>query len=179
MAVCSAIVARDLGRIITLHFLLSTKLGNMPKLLAVHAKGNASIDNLASIVQAREMLLAVLRPPLDFTRTVGLLGKSIRNSVLLVNVALDVHIGEDLDEGSLSGDEPETKVLVDESLLELTVCYLTIDSLDVLLHSFLDIVEILLSSGLLDFLPGRLGRNIGDIVSVDLASILAILSHVT
>ncbi|KAI6752750.1 hypothetical protein HG530_013502 [Fusarium avenaceum] len=151
----------------------------MSKLLAVHAKGNTSIDNLAGIVQAREMFLTVLGPSLDLTGTVGLLDKSIRNSVLLVNVTLDVHVGENLDKGALSGDEPETKVLVNESLLELAVCHLAIDSLDVLLYGFFDIVEILLDSGLLDFLPGRLSGNIGNVVSVDFASILAILSHVT
>jgi hypothetical protein len=151
----------------------------MPKLLAVHAKRNTSVDNFASIVQAREQFLAVLRPPLDLTGTIGLLDKSIRNSVLLVNVALDVHVGEDLNEGALSGDEPETKVLIDQSLLELTVCYLAVDSLDVLLYGFLGIVDILLDNSLLDFLPGHLGGNIGNVVSVDLARVLAILSHVT
>lgn len=96
MAICTTVVARDLRAVGAFHLLLGAKLGNVAKLLTVVAKRETSVNDLASIVQALEELLAGLGPPLNLPGTVGLFNKAVRHSVLLVDVALKVHVGEDL-----------------------------------------------------------------------------------
>jgi hypothetical protein len=178
MAICAAVEARDLWSVGTFHLLLGTKLGDVTKLLAVGAKRNTSIHNLASVVQALKEFLPVLGPPLNLSGTVRLFDEAVRNSVLLVDVALKIHVGEDLNEGSLSRNEPETDALLNQRLLKLAVGDIATNGLDVLIHGFFGVVDISLGDCLLDLVPGNVGVYISNVIAVDLARLLAVLSEV-
>lgn len=178
MAIRTAVEAGDLDRITAFHLLLSTKLRDMSKLLAVQAKRNTSIHDFASVVQTREKLIAALGPSFKLARTICLLDKAIRNGIFLVDMALEIHVGENLDERSLSRNEPETNALVDQSFLELAIGNVAIHCLDVLLNSLLGVVDVSLNGGLFDFVPGVIGADISDVVAVNLARLFAILAHV-
>ncbi|KAI6748936.1 hypothetical protein HG531_007883 [Fusarium graminearum] len=178
MTICATVVARDLRAVGAFHLLLGAELGNMAKLPTVAAKRETSVNDLASIVQALEELLAGLGPALNLPGSVGLFNKAIRHSVLLVDVALKVHVGEDLNQGALSGNEPEANVMVDQGLLKLAVGDFAFNALYVLVYGFFGVVNILLGNCLLDLLPGNLRVHIGNVVTVDLARFLAVLSEV-
>lgn len=178
MAICAAVEARDLGCVSAFHLLLSAKLGRVAKFLAVSAKRNTSIDDLASVVEAFKELCPVLGPSLNLPGTISFLDKAVRNSVFLVDITLQIHVGEDLDEGSLSGNKPETDFLLDQRLLKLAIGDLAMNGLDVLIHSFFGIIDIPFSDCLLDFLPGNLGGHIGNMIAVDLAWLLTMLAKV-
>lgn len=178
MTICATVVARYLRAVGAFHLLLGAELGNMAKLLTVAAKRETSVNDLASIVQALEELLAGLGPALNLPGSVGLFNKAIRHSVLLVDVALKVHVGEDLNQGALSGNEPEANVMVDQGLLKLAVGDFASNALDVLVYGFFGVVNILLGNCLLDLLPSNLRVHIGNVVTVDLARFLAVLSEV-
>jgi hypothetical protein len=178
VAIRTAVEARDLDHIGTFRLLLSTKLGDMSKFLAVQAKRNTSIHDFASVIQTREKFVPALRPPFELTRTISMLDKAIRNGVFLVDMALKVHVGENRDESSLSRNEPEANAVVDQCFLELAISNITIDGLDVLLDRLLNVVDVLITDGLFDFVPGVIGADISDVVAVNLARLFAILAHV-
>jgi len=144
MSISATVEARYLG-CVAFCLLLSAKLGGMPEFLAVGAKGNTSVHNLSSIVQTLKEFLPVLWPTFHLSWTVGLFGKAVRNSVFLVNVALKIHIGKNLDKGSLSRNEPETNALLDQGFLKLLVGDVAIHGLYVLIDGFFGIVDIFLS----------------------------------
>lgn len=178
MAIRTAVEARDLDRISTFRLLLATKLGDMSKFLAVQAKRNTSIHDFASIVQTREKLIPTLGPSFKLARTICLLDKAIRNGVFLVDMALQIHVGEHLDESSLSRNEPEANALMDQGFLELAVGDVTIHGLYVLLYRLLRVVNISVNDGLFDLVPGVIRADISNVVAVNLARLFAILAHV-
>ena len=178
MTISATVEARDLGRV-TLCLLLGAKLGGVTEFLTVGAERNTAVHNLTSVVQALKEFLAVLRPTFHLAGTVRLLGKAVGNSVFLVDVALEIHVGKDLDEGSLSRNEPETNALLDQGFLKLLVGDVAIHGLDVLIDGFFGVVDIFLSDRLLDLLPGNVGVDVGNVITIDLARLLTVLSEVT
>jgi hypothetical protein len=90
---------------------------------------------------------------------------------------LEIHIGERINQLSLQSDQPKLDVLFHQLLLDLAVGDFSTQSLDVFLNRFFDIVIISFTSCLLDLGPGIFRSSIGNVVTVDLAGILAILSE--
>lgn len=120
-----------------------------------------------------------LGPAFYLARPFRLLGESVRDGVLLARVALQIHVGEDVDQLAFCGNQPEVDVLVDEHVLQLVVVDFAMDGFDVLLYCFLDIVDIALRGCDFDLFEGIVGGNVGDVVSVDQAGIFAILPEVS
>lgn len=81
------------------HFLLWAVLRNMTKLVAIAAFIEASIDRVTSIFQSSQILFVVARPEQSLTRTIWLGIKAIDDSVLLVEIALEVHMSKAGDHG--------------------------------------------------------------------------------
>jgi hypothetical protein len=62
-----------------------------------------------------------LRPAIDFTRPLRLIGEPERDAILLVNMALEVHIGESINQLSFQSNQPELDALFHQFLLDLAV----------------------------------------------------------
>ena len=62
-----------------------------------------------------------LGPAIDFTRPLRLIGEPERNAILLVNITLEVHIGESINQLSFQGNQPELDALFHQFLLDLAV----------------------------------------------------------
>ncbi|KAL6803029.1 hypothetical protein GGI42DRAFT_323672 [Trichoderma sp. SZMC 28013] len=151
----------------------------MSELATVVALWDTSVYHHTCVIQARENLVDAIWPDIDFARPLWLVGKSNRDAILLVNVALKVHVCEGINQLSLSGDEPNFDVFFHQSLLNLTIRDLSCQSFDVFLNRFLGIVDISLTGRLLELVPGSLRSSVGDVVTIDLASILTTVSEVT
>lgn len=120
-----------------------------------------------------------LRPTVNFTRPLGLIREPERDAILFVNIALEIHVGEGVNQLSFQGNKPEFDILFHQFLLDLAVGDLSSQGLDIFLNRFFDIIRISFTSRLLDLGPCIIRSSIGNVVTVDLASILAILSEVT
>lgn len=179
MTVGAAVVASDLGSISPLSLLLGAPLGDMTKLVAVVTERKTLVCDLAGVVQARQEFLPILGPTFDLARAVRLLSEPIGDGVLLPHIALKVHVGEHLKQRSLKSDKPYGDVLIDQSLLNLTVGDISIKSLDVLIDGFHSIINIAFGSSLLKLVPSFVRGDGCNLVTVDLASVLADLAHVT
>lgn len=174
-----AVGARYLGFVAhVFNLLLGAALGDVADLLAVAAKWFTIAHDIAGILKTSENLVAVLGPAFDLTGPVRLLRESVADRVFLAHVTLPIHVGEGLEKRSLDRDEPKIDALVNEDLLKILVCDLCVDSLDILLDTFFGIVDVPLSHGLLDLAHGLVSRDVGDMVTVDLSSILARPLHV-
>lgn len=118
-----------------------------------------------------------LGPAIDFTRPLRLIREPERDAIFLVNIALEIHVGENINQLSFQRNEPELDILFHQFLLDLAVGDLSSQSLDVFLNRFFGIVGISLTSCLLDLGPGIFRSSIGNVVTINLAGILAILSE--
>ncbi|KAH8699617.1 hypothetical protein BGZ61DRAFT_451010 [Ilyonectria robusta] len=179
VTVAATVVARNLGGVGSLNLFLLTVLGTVTEFLAVEAQWNPFVNNLSGIIQTRENLGAILWPTLNFARTIGFLREPIGDGVLFPHVSLEIHVGKNADQRPLSCNQPKTDILFDKSLLELSISDIALKSFDVLLYGFLGIVNFALRDCLLELLPGFIGIDGGNMIAVDLASVLAILSHMT
>lgn len=119
-----------------------------------------------------------LGPAIDFTRSLGLIGESERHAILLVNIALEIHVGESINQLSFQSNKPELDILFHQFLLDLAVSDLPTESLDIFLDCLFGVVEISFASCLLDLRPSVFRGSVGNVVTIDLASVLAILSEV-
>lgn len=87
--------------VVTLHdgtvdlgLLLLTVSGDVTELVATKALGQAAGDDVTGISQALHDLLVGLGPTLLLGSTAGLVGQAVVDRVLLVQVALQVHVGQ-------------------------------------------------------------------------------------
>ncbi|KAI0479658.1 hypothetical protein F4859DRAFT_443667 [Xylaria cf. heliscus] len=160
------------------HLLLGTILGNVTKFTAITAFGKASANGITSIGQALQILLGTAGPELPLAGTSCFRTESVIDFVLLVQVALEIHVGQSGDHGlTLHSNQIHSDLLRAEGALQLSICSLRA-CLDVLLDSFFDIVDITLLNGLCDLVPSHFGRHFLDVGAIDLSWILAFGSDV-
>lgn len=145
----------------------------MPNFTANMAAYLSAINNLARIMQPIKQFRARLGPAFHLARTLRPLGETVRDGILLARVALQIHVGEDIDQLAFRGNQPEVDVFVDEHGLQLLVVDVAMDGFDVLLYCFLDVVDIALRGCDFDLLESIVGGNVGDVVSVDQAGVSA------
>jgi len=179
VALFVAICAQDLGLLRLVRPFLSAELGNMAKFTTIVALGTTGVHDFSSIVKTGKQLLATLRERLSLPRSVRLVREAIRNAELLSHVALEIHVGEDGDQGSLSGNQEKINAFVEQAFLEFSVGDSTTRSLNVLLDGFLCVIHISLQDGLFDLVPGFIRGEISNVISVHLACILAVVSRVS
>src|SRR5688572_26953071 len=157
MTIGATVVAGDLRLVRSLRPLPGADLGDMAKLLAVQTEWNHAVDSFASIIQTREDLIPGLRPTLEFAGSISFLSESVRDRVLLSDVSLEIHVREDIYQGSFGRNEPKSDVLLDQRLLKIAISDIAIEGLDILPNGFLGIIDIPLGRSLLDFLPSFIG----------------------
>jgi hypothetical protein len=117
-------------------------------------------------------------PSIDFTRPFGLVREPERDAILLVNLALEIHVSESVDQLFFYGNEPDVDIFLHQSLLDLAVGDLSSEGLDVFFDRLLGIIDISFTSCLLELGPGDIRSSISDMVTVDLASVLTVISEV-
>ncbi|KAI0206141.1 hypothetical protein F4808DRAFT_192858 [Astrocystis sublimbata] len=145
----------------------------MAKLTTVEALRDASGNRVASVAQAFEILLCRFGPGLSLTGTGCLSSKTIVDFVLLVEVALEVHVGQGRHHGlALQSNQPNSNLLVSKGSLQFDIGGVGA-CLDVLLDSLLDIINVALFRGLYDLLPGNLGFDLLDVGAINLSRIRA------
>ena len=141
----------------------------MTELVAVAALHDATVDDLTSIRKTLHVLLGILGPGLTLARTSRLRAEAIRDGILLVHVALEIHIGKS---GShvrlLNGDEEDTKVLAAEGLLELDVGGVGA-GFHVDLDAIFDVVKLTGLGGVHDDSPSIFSGHVREMAAVDLA----------
>ena len=178
MSLDTTVETSGLSNIHSLNFLLGAILGGMTELFTVATLDNANVNYISSIVKTGEQFLAVLGPTVSLTRPLRCLGKPVRNGVSLAHVALQVHVGEDVDQRAFVCNQPQVDATTDEGLLELLVGHSTTGSFHILLKSFLDVVDIFLFDSCLELVPCFFWADILDVFAVDFASVFAVLPHV-
>ena len=177
MALLTAVEAHyDVG-IGLFGLLLRAALGDMADLLAVAAPGKTAIDDLASILEALNVLLDVLGPDLAIARTRGVPLEPVGHSVLLTQVALEIHVGEGRSETLLNGDEPGWDFLFTEGALKLRISRLR-RRLDINLNAFFQIVTVAIPGSGTDKGPGLFGSHVRNMAAIDLASVLTVADGV-
>lgn len=172
MADLAAVEADDLKRVRSLSTLLGARLGNVADFITVAALGQTAINNLTGVSKTLEVLVDVLGPRLAVARAGRVPLEAIGDRVLLAEVALEIHVGESDCEGLLNGDEPDSNVMGAEGTLKFDIGGLG-GSLDVGLNGLLDVVDVTLLGGTQNENPSIVGAHVGQVVAVDLASILA------
>jgi len=105
-------------------------------------------------------------------------GQTPGHRILLVHVSLDVHVGVSQGKFLLDSDQVDVNILVAEGLLELDIGYIGC-SLDELQNCLLNVVQVALLGGNLEFGPRDLTRDIRDIATINLARVLALQSSMT
>jgi hypothetical protein len=179
MAFAAAIVARNLGlSCLSLNPFLGTGLGSMAEFATIVAFRNTSVDDHTGVVQAGQNLSFAIRPGVNLAGSLWLVREPDRDAVLFVNLALEIHVRESINEISLSANEPNLDVFSHQTLLNLAVSDLSSKSFDVLLNGFLGIVHVPFTSRLLELVPGSIRSDIGDVVTIHFASILTVVSEV-
>lgn len=177
MTIRAAVVARQ-ALDFTNNLLLRALLGNVANLVTVCTFRLSSIGDITCVVQTGQNLIDTFRPALDLSGPLGLIRKPVRDRVLFTHVALQIHVGENLDQRPLRGNKPNIDLVVDKCFLELAESDSAIQCLHVCLNAFLRIVSILLSRCTLDHVPSKLSSHVGDAAAVDLPSIGTILTQV-
>ncbi|KAL6889551.1 hypothetical protein HDV57DRAFT_332316 [Trichoderma longibrachiatum] len=179
MAFAAAIVARDLWLSrLSLDPVLGAALGSMAELATVVAFRNTSIDDHTGVIQTGQNLSIAIRPDVDFAGPLWLVRESDRNAVLFVDLALEIHVRESINKISLSANKPNLDVFFHQTLLNLAVSDLSSKSFDVLLNGFLGIVHVPLTRCLLELVPSSVRSDIGDMITIDFASVLTVVSKV-
>ncbi|KAI0439108.1 hypothetical protein F4803DRAFT_65400 [Xylaria telfairii] len=126
---------------LSFHLLLRTILGDVAKLVAVGAFGQASANGITSIGQALQILVNT-GPELSLTRASWFRIESIIDSILFVQVTLEVHVRQSGDHRlTLHCDQIHSDILRTEGGLQLGISSLRA-CLDVLLNSLLHVVNI-------------------------------------
>lgn len=180
VAILLAVVASYLGlKVRLVNLLLRAVYSTMANFAAVVAATLATINDLTGIIKTSKNFLSVHGPILSLLGAHGPVGKSVSDAVLLSAVALEVHVGKSTKERTLHGNEEELDTIVHKTLLNFTKARLSIECLDVFLNTILGVINITFGSGLLDLGPSGLGGDNGNIITIDLASILTSLSQVT
>lgn len=163
-----AVEASDRGTIKNLALLLRAGPSNVAHFIAVVALGNAAGNRLATVLQALHVLLLGLWPTDSLLGALGVRIEPKRNSELLVQVSLKVHVGVGRGKLALQADEVQWDVHVTESLFELRVGCLRA-SLDILEEGLLDIVHVAILNSLAEALPGNLSLDIVNLATINLA----------
>lgn len=142
------------------------------------ALGDATINHLTSVLEAFDVFFGRLRPKRALARA-GRLGiEAVSDSVLLVQIALEIHVRQGRGEMRLlEGNQPKVHALGAELLLKLEIGGLRV-SLDVSLDSFLNAVNFLLGDGLDDHVKCSANANIGIVLALKFTGGLARGCHV-
>lgn len=173
MTLFTTVVAHDGLYSLSLTLLLGAPSGGVAQLLTVGALGNAAVDNFTGILKALQVLLRSLGPNLALTRAGRVGTETISDSVLLVHIALEVHVGHGLGNvGLFDSDEVHTNLLAAKSLLKLDVGGVR-SSLDIRLNSLLDIIEVTALGCGDNALPGVVRRHVGVNIAINLAGLSA------
>ena len=173
MSFAIAVVALDGTDDLGLFRVHRAELLFMTELVAVTALGQAAVDNLTGVLEAFHVLFGGFGPELALPGASRLGVEAVGDSIFLVQIALEVHVGQGLGKvGVFDGDEPEVQVLGAKGLLKFGVRSLR-DAFGVSLDTDLDVVDILFFDGLDDGFPGSLSSQIVVLATIDLASRLA------
>lgn len=178
MTLFVAIEANDLDSL-NLGLIIGTVLGHMAILLAIVTLGQTSVDRLTCVGEAGSVLLGVFGPELCLARSSRTCIEAVRNLILLVQVTLKVHVGNCAKHGGLlNGNQVDSDVLVAECSLQVLVGNLGC-GLDIALDTLLDIIKVSDVGALNNHLPGILGSDIHDIVTVNSTRVLAVYNRMT
>jgi hypothetical protein len=101
--------------------LLRAATSSMTKLVAVVALGNTAIHRDTGIGKAGEIVLGRRRPLADEVGTSDIGGGEVRDSILLVDIALQVDIGQGVTVIFLHGDHVDAETTAAEFFFELGV----------------------------------------------------------
>ena len=178
MANLFAVVALNDNALSAFNLFLLAGATLMPNLAAVAASSQSIGDRLAGIVETIQDVLQTLGPALLLTRASGFVGEAIRDAILLVQVALEIHVGQSPDDVLFERDEEEVHLLPLEGGLELAVSHIGI-LLNVFLNGSLAVVDIAVLDGFSELFPGLLSRDVGDIGSVDATGVRAFVDEMT
>lgn len=159
--------------------LLRAVLADVAELLTVATLGLANPGhNVASVGKSLHHHIVVLGPILSLRLAKWLVGEAVVHSVLLVEVALEVHVRQrDGEIRTLLGNEVKAIALRAEGLLDLDEGGSGL-SFGVDLDLLLDLVHVTVVDGLLKKLPGLLTSHVRKMAAVDLAGVLALDSSV-
>lgn len=158
-----------------LQLLLRAVLADMSEFLAVATLRLANPrDNVTSLSKSLHHDTMILGPTLSLRLAKRLVGEAVVDSILLVEIALEVHVGQGNGEvRTLLGNEVETVALRTKGLLDLDEGGGRL-GLGVDLDLLLDLVHVPVVDGLLQELPGLLTGHVGKVAAVNLASVLAL-----
>ena len=170
--------AFDFSTISDFHLLLGTVLLSVTKVVTVAALRNTAVDGLTSIGETNKILLGSGWPSILLLGTLVVRGQAPGDRKLLVQVALEIHIGIGHGKLLLHSNEEHFNVMRAKSLLQFRVGDIG-ESLEVLQGSLLDVIEVTLLGCSDQLGPSNLSRDIGDVRTVNLARILALDSKVT
>ena len=166
-----AVVALDEDAL-NLNLLLGAASGHVTKFIAILALGHVAGHQLAGISQALVVLFLALGPTFALTGTLGLELEAVCDGILFADLTLKVHVCESRNGvGLLQGNEPNTSALLAEGLLEILISASGV-RLDVDLHGVLDIVDVALSDGSGNHLPGLIDGLVLNVITVDDTSVL-------
>jgi len=129
--------------LVSVTLLLTAGLHGMSELLAVAALRNAAINSFTCIGKSGQVLLWGLWPSILLLGTLMLGRQAIRNRVLLIKVALEIHVRISDGQLLLHSDEIHVEVLASESGLQLRVGCIR-NRLEILLDSNLEVIKIAL-----------------------------------
>ncbi|KAI0152932.1 hypothetical protein GGR57DRAFT_162961 [Xylariaceae sp. FL1272] len=99
---------------------LRTVPGNVAQLAAIAALGETSLDDFASIFQSLEILFGGRGPELSLARASRLVTETVSDRELLLQIALEVHVGEAREHGRLlNGNHVDAHILNAEGLFKI------------------------------------------------------------
>jgi len=176
MTLNATVVAHD-HAFLLLDLLLWAMLGNVADFVTVAALGLAAIGRLSSISKTFKVLVNILGPQITIARARRVPLKAVRDRVLLVDVSLQVHVGQGGGKGTLNSNEPKADVLSAETFLKLDISRVG-GSLDIGLNGFLDVVEVAGRDNFHDVGIGQIGIHVLIHAAVDLLGSGALLRPV-
>lgn len=141
----------------------------MSKLVTIRAFRNSSVNGLACIFQTLHVFFRGW-PSFCLLWASGIRRPAPLDGVFLIKITLEVHVGQSHGELSLQSNQVDSEVLASEGLLQGGVSSIRV-GFDVLISSFLDVIQIVVGDGSAKLLPSNLTRDIFDSASVDLAMI--------
>lgn len=157
---------------------LRAVLLHMAVLSAIVTKLFAAVNGVTSIIETSKDLILRLRPAIPFLGASRLSREAVRDSVLLLGISLKIHIGESTQKWAFNTNEPKINTTFNESKLDILERRSAAERLDVLLESLFGLVHIFDSGCRLHLLPGSFSRYIIDVITVDLARLVAVTLEV-
>lgn len=86
-----AVVAHDSDALF-LNLVLGAFLRNVAQLVAVGALGQSALDSFTGVSEALQVLFCRLGPIASLSGAEGLVGPSVMDAILLVQIALEIHV---------------------------------------------------------------------------------------